>query len=362
MKKKIIIICIAILITALVTTIILNFNNIFYKATNLEKTENVELFATINDTVTADSTWCGIFQLVWNDIKNDLANGQIHSSTPNTTVENLNQEDFTKDMISDEYYYQIYGEKSPELKEIIEQAIMEKFNQTSSILDTIDWSKSENIIFYAMLYRKFEFYNKFDNLENDTFSNKYENIEYFGIDESSNNDLGNQVDVLFYNSQNSFAFLINTKTDDEVIIYKNPKGETFKQMYDNMNKQAEKYNGDKIFNDVDQLKIPKINIDLEKDYSELTNKIFTTNNIEHSQFKIENALQSIKFNLDEEGGEIKSDVIFDTNWYTSGINQEKEKKEPRYFYVDDTFVIFLREKGKELPYFAGRIDNITKFQ
>ena len=39
MKKKIIIICIAILITALVTTIILNFNNIFYKATNLEKTE-----------------------------------------------------------------------------------------------------------------------------------------------------------------------------------------------------------------------------------------------------------------------------------------------------------------------------------
>ena len=41
MKKKIIIICIAILITALVTTIILNFNNIFYKATNLEKTENV---------------------------------------------------------------------------------------------------------------------------------------------------------------------------------------------------------------------------------------------------------------------------------------------------------------------------------
>ena len=73
MKKKIIIICIAILITALVTTIILNFNNIFYKATNLEKTENVEVFATINDIVTADSTWCGIFQLVWNDIKNDLA-------------------------------------------------------------------------------------------------------------------------------------------------------------------------------------------------------------------------------------------------------------------------------------------------
>lgn len=39
----------------------------------------------------------------------------------------------------------------------------------------------------------------------------------------------------------------------------------------------------------------------------------------------------------------------------------KEDK-PRYFYVDDTFAIFLREKSKTKPYFAGRIDNITKFQ
>ena len=37
-------------------------------------------------------------------------------------------------------------------------------------------------------------------------------------------------------------------------------------------------------------------------------------------------------------------------------------EEPRYFYVDDTFAIFLREKGKTKPYFAGRVDDINKFQ
>ena len=38
------------------------------------------------------------------------------------------------------------------------------------------------------------------------------------------------------------------------------------------------------------------------------------------------------------------------------------EEEPRYFHVDDTFAIFLRENGKAIPYFAGRIDDITKFQ
>jgi len=42
--------------------------------------------------------------------------------------------------------------------------------------------------------------------------------------------------------------------------------------------------------------------------------------------------------------------------------EELPEPEPRYFYVDDTFAIFLREKGKDMPYFAGIITDITKFQ
>lgn len=42
-----------------------------------------------------------------------------------------------------------------------------------------------------MLYRKFEFLQEFDKLENGKFGNKYDNIEYFGIDESTKNSVGN---------------------------------------------------------------------------------------------------------------------------------------------------------------------------
>ena len=47
---------------------------------------------------------------------------------------------------------------------------------------------------------------------------------------------------------------------------------------------------------------------------------------------------------------------------STSIGEKEEKDKPRYFYVDDTFAIFLREKGKALPYFAGRVEDITKFQ
>ena len=37
-------------------------------------------------------------------------------------------------------------------------------------------------------------------------------------------------------------------------------------------------------------------------------------------------------------------------------------EEIREFFIDDTFAIFLIEEDKDTPYFAGKIDDITKFQ
>ena len=39
-----------------------------------------------------------------------------------------------------------------------------------------------------------------------------------------------------------------------------------------------------------------------------------------------------------------------------------EELVPRLFYFDNTFVMFLKEKDKTKPYFALRVNDITKFQ
>ncbi len=324
------------------------------KETKVEKTKDITVVPTMSDKITADSSWCGTFQLVWNDVKNELVKGDVIFSPQLEIVKNLNKEDFNESMLSEDYYFKAYGLKTLELKEKIENGVKEKFNQTSDIISNLDWSDNNGYVFYSMLYRKFEYLNAFDNLENGKFGNKYNDVEYFGIDNNTEDYIGNQIKVLYYNSKDDFAILINTKTGDEVIFCKNPTGNNFNDIYINMNNKSSKYTGNKQFEDIDEFKAPKLTINETREYTELKGKKFEA--ADNSIVEIKEAMQTIQFSLDENGGEIKSEFNL---WATSS---DTAMEKPRYFYVDDTFAIFLREKGKEKPYFAGRVDNITKFQ
>ena len=334
------------------------------------QTQGLTIVPTMSDEITEDSAWCGTFQLVWNDMKNEVVKQDIVFTPQEKMAENLNEEEFTEDMLSEEYYYKTYGLKTLELKEQIEKGIKEKFDQESDVLDDIDWSEdaldnlnnpnTRRYLFYAMLYRKFEYPKKFDLLDNGKFGTKYNNVKYFGIDGNTENKVGEQIDVLYYNSEEDFAILVNTESGDEVIFCKNPEGTTFNKIYEKMNKKSDEYTGSKSFKEIDEFKAPKIEFNEKRDYEELEGKKFPTADSEYPQGEIIKAIQTIKFALDEKGGEIKSEAVSDMVAENAIILPRSE--EPRYFYLDDTFAIFLREEGKELPYFAARIDDITKFQ
>ena len=371
-KNKCLIIVTIIIVLLIIGIVIINKTNILgKKATNLKETKGVTIVPTMSDIITKDSSWCGTFQLVWNDMKNNVVKNDIVFTPQEKMADNLNKEEFTQDMISDKYYFKIYGLKSLELKEQIEKGIKEKFNQESDILNDFNWSESEldnpnnvdvrRYFFYVMLYRKFEFLQEFDKLENGKFGNKYNDIKYFGIDKNTKNSVGDQIDVLYYNSKDDFAIIINTKNNDEVIFCKNPQGKTFNEIYENMNKESKEYKGSKEFKNIDEFKAPNLTFNEKKEYTELQGKEFKTADPIYDTAKIEKAIQTIKFSLDDKGGEIKSEAAIDVMLVTTALSPEKED-EPRYFYLDDTFAIFLREKGRDLPYFAGRIDDITKFQ
>jgi len=327
------------------------------------KTEGFNVVPTMQDEIMNNSAWVGTFQLVWNDLVNEVVHRDVVFTPQMQMVANLNKQEFTTDMISASYYYKKYGIKTLELKAEIEKGIKEKFNQESDILDLFDWSEAglndpnnpniDRYFFYVMLYRKFEFLQEFNNLENGSFG-KYNDIKYFGISDSSKAEVKNQIEVLYYNSPDDFAILINTKTNDEVIYYKNPKGNTFKEIYDNMNSEINSYDGNKIFNEVDRFKAPNLKFNELREYDELTGKTFP---IENGEGEILKAVQTIQFYIDAKGGEIKSEAAIDMNYVSSAPTNT-----PRNFYIDNTFAIFLREKGKDLPYFASKADDITKFQ
>lgn len=318
---------------------------------------DISVALTLEDEIQNDTIWCGTFQLIWNDLKNDLAKQDIVFTPQLEVVENLNKETFTVDDISEESYYKKIGTPSLELKEEIENAIKEKFNETSNILDDFDWenARPEDYFLYVMLKKEFEFETEFEELENGNFG-EYEDTKYFGIETDESGVLGNQVQVLFYNSKDDFAIKLITKQNDEVILCKNPEGNNFNEIYQNILNKESNYIGAINLQEGEKLKIPNISINTKKEFTEIENKIFLFSN--GNEYRISKALQTIEFDLDRKGGRILSEA----GMMVTRESIELEPEEKREFFVDNTFALFLIESGKDTPYFAALIDDITKFQ
>ena len=137
------------------------------KKTNLAASDDIEIVPTMQDEIKADSCWVPTFQLIWNDLKNDIAKKDIVFTPQEKIAENLNKESFTESMLSSDYYYKTYGAKTLSLKKKIEDEIWKKFEQKSDILNDFSWSPDEandgsELFLYSMLYRKMEFLKKFD--------------------------------------------------------------------------------------------------------------------------------------------------------------------------------------------------------
>ena len=331
-----------------------NINNVNKQKDNNQNSINIAL--TMDDEITKDTAWCGTFQLIWNDLKNDVVKQDIVFNPQLKVVENLNKGSFNTTQISDSSYYKAQGIPTQELKEQIENGIKEKFNETSDILDDFVFDGDPNKYFlYAMLKKEFEFENEFDELDDGKFG-EYNDVEYFGINSNSNELLRNQVQVLYYNSKEDFAIKLLTKQNDEVIIARGNEGNTFNEIYNDVKNKQTTYQGNTELSEVDNLQIPKINFDVKKEFEELEDKEFET--ADREIMFIEKALQTIEFELDEKGGKVESEAGMMVN----KMSALPEESEPREFIVDDTFTIFLQEEGKEMPYFCANIDDITKFQ
>ena len=84
-------------------------------------TKNMKIVLSLEDEITENSAWCGTFNLIWNDLKNNLAKQDIVFKNQTELVNNLNKGTFTEENLSESSYYKTYGIPSPELKKQIEK-------------------------------------------------------------------------------------------------------------------------------------------------------------------------------------------------------------------------------------------------
>ena len=317
--------------------------------------KSIKIVTSLEDQISDNSAWCGTFNLIWNDLKNDLAKQDIKFADNSNAVDNLNRGTFTVNDLSEDSYYKTYGRPTLELKAEIERAIKEKFDETSDILDDFNWGAAgeKDYFLYSMLKKKFEYPKEFTKLENGKFG-QYNSVRYFGINNKTKKEVREQIDVLYYNSEDDFALKIKTKGNDEVIVSVGNKENNFLDIYNAIMNESENYIDGKSLRNNDIFKMPYITFDLKEEITEVENKPFYFSN--GDTYVIDKALQTIQFEIDEKGGEIKSEAGMLAK-ATSTM-----PKEPRKFNVDQTFTIFLIEQDRALPYFAAKISDISSVQ
>ena len=335
------------LVTLLLSLVILSSASVF--------AAGIEVLPTMQSRTNAqDRVWVGTFQLVWNEFMDKVVHLPIRfpDGTP-VMVQELNKQAFTAENLSENSYYKMAGKITKRTKKQIEKAIKKKFDETSDILDQIDWTpKEDKLIVYAMLKKDFEFTNEFEKLGKAPFGREQE-AEYFGISKG-NTELAEGVEVLFYNSDKDFAVKLTTNGSDEVYLYKNPSNKAFNYIWQDMWKKKSYFNGIEKFKNNDELKVPDIKFSEEKIFDEITNK-----RIKGTNLVIDKAMETIKLNMNNKGVELKSEASMAIS--TTSLPSPEEMI-PRLFYFDDTFVIFLKEVNKKKPYLALRVHDITKFQ
>ncbi|MBQ8887523.1 MAG: hypothetical protein IJY61_07485 [Candidatus Gastranaerophilales bacterium] len=288
--------------------------------------------------------WCVTFQLVWNEFMQKITNGQpvqfVGGNPP--IADELNKQNYTKDILSNNSYYIADGKISKSLKRKIERAIKKKFKETSDILDFVDWNAKDSYLFYSMLKKEFNYQNPFDELASLKFNNSVEKVKYFGIHPASSSNVRENVQILFYNSPDEYAVRILTKENEDVILFRTDKDDNFENYYSYVveNSSVEP------FTKYDNLRVPEINVDKMVSYNDLIGK-----QISGTKYVISQALQTIKFKLDRKGGSLKSEAVIGV-MKMSLINPDKE----RDFFFDKPFVIFLKEQCKDKPYYAMKVD------
>jgi len=99
--------------------------------TGNEEIENIDINGTdsvwelhistsIDDDVIDNSLWCGTFQLVWNDMVDEIVKQDVVFDPQLQIVENLNKKTFSNEYISSDSYFSKFGLLTLDLKEEIE--------------------------------------------------------------------------------------------------------------------------------------------------------------------------------------------------------------------------------------------------
>ena len=324
-KVIVLILCVSVVLSGIVYATSVIYNNYIKNNTNHKVNMNPTYQSTLDEN-TINNLWVGTLDLAWKDLKEKTGLNKIDVNSQ--IANDLNESAFTKEMLDSNDY---------------------KIN--------VERTATNGYKIDATLNKELNFLEVFDNFSNDytqwTFGDSKEYIKYFGINNASLEKMDKNVEILFYNKissenlySNDMAIKLKTKEGDEIILYRTDDKKSFDEYYNDIQTKTNSYTGTREFSEDDELRIPYIRVNGLISYNDLYGKEIKNSN----GLYIYDVIQNVNFSLNEKGCNLSSKASMVTEYL--GIGEET-----KYCYFNDTFILFMKEKDCDRPYFALKVDD-----
>ncbi len=313
-----------------------------------------------------NNVWCSSFQLSWNEMKDNVIKEPINVLGAEELSQGLNNSKQKNSDLSKDSYYAVAGKVS---EGIIEKIKVDMAGRFPSV-QLPQFNPLDVLIAYSYIETYLKFTQPF--IQNEKaliFTDSLGNItsvKSFGVWEGllhKNKPLCKQIEVLYCKldeNYNVIEFALDLCKDTQpyqvVVSIIEPK-ESLELTFNELQAKIRDFDSNseneylKEFSDIDILKVPEMFWRITHHFKELEDKSLL--NPEFRGMPISTAMQVVNFRLDRSGVILKSQSVLSI---AGG---------PKEFIFDKPFLIYLKKRDVEQPFFVMWIDNaelLTEFE
>ncbi|MBW8381291.1 MAG: hypothetical protein K0M69_02050 [Youngiibacter sp.] len=291
--------------------------------------------------------WSVTFQLAWNELVENVIREGILLESERAYSTELNLIKQKKESLDEADYIAMVGMGREGIVDKVNAELEKKFGEGGKwkVESKVD---PESYLAFAFLKKSVAFAENFEKVTKG-LDFKGTVVQSFGIMEEGDavrrGKLEEQVEILYYKNDEEFIVRLKDKDDrEELYLAKLPAEDTLEGLLE----KAISLEGEPVaMTKYDKLNVPLIAIDMRKDYETLIGQYLMNKGFE--DYFIGSALQRMEFVLNESGAALKSkaEIVLDKSVPPPSKN----------LILDDSFLLYMVEKGKADPYLVIYVDN-----
>ena len=332
--------------------------------------------------------WCSTFQMTWDKLKNDIIGEPVKVPQAAELAARLNKAEFSPGNIEAESFYATVGVVKKGIVEQIQKEMGRRFpSEPVPVFNELDvlpkFDREESIVSYSYLITdigfKYPFYTKENAFGFENSNGQRTNVTSF-CDYSKganwNEDLvREQVDILYYKyadqeSAAEFAVDLCRHTSPyQVVLALVHRDGNLGEIVTAVEQKISEFRQDPDYETLcklrptsgnraaDRLIVPDVLYKLTHRFTELEDKWLGNDRWWYYFFE---AIQVIDFAMSRTGVVLKSEARMIVAPFS---NMPRRLEEPRYFYFNKPFLIYVRKRGPDYsPFFVMWVDNAELMQ